>query len=76
MKLRVQLGLNIQEIRRSRGLSQEDLAHIAEINRGYIGKIENAKHAASVDMVERIAKALEVEPMMLFKPRSGPRTCS
>jgi len=71
MKLRVQLGLNIQEIRRSRGLSQEDLAHNAEINRGYIGKIENAKHAASVDMVERIAKALEVEPMMLFKPRPG-----
>jgi len=50
-------------------MSQEDLAHFAEINRGYIGKIENAKHAASVDMIEKISRALEVEPMQLFKPR-------
>ncbi|MEE4209161.1 MAG: helix-turn-helix transcriptional regulator [Parvularcula sp.] len=70
MKLREQLGLNIQEVRRAQGMSQEDLAHLAEINRGYIGKIENAKHAATVDMIERISSALEVEPMLLFKPRN------
>jgi len=70
MKLRIQLGLNIQEVRRSRGFSQETLAHRADIDRGYIGKIENAKHAVTVDMIEAIAKALDVEPMELFKSRS------
>lgn len=70
MKLRIQLGLNIQEVRRSRGFSQETLAHRADIDRGYIGKIENAKHAVSVDMIEAIAEALEIEPMELLKPRS------
>lgn len=70
MKLRIQLGLNIQEVRRSRGLSQEDLAHRASIDRGYIGKIENAKHAASVDTIDAIAKALDIEPMELLKPRA------
>lgn len=57
MKLREQLGLNIQEARRSREISQEDLAHRANIDRGYIGKIE------------AIAKALEIEPMELLKRR-------
>lgn len=69
MKLRVQLGLNIQEARRSRGFSQEALAHRADIDRGYIGKIENAKHAASIDMVEAIAEALGVEARDLLNPR-------
>lgn len=69
MKLRVQLGLNIQEARRSRGFSQETLAHRADIDRGYIGKIENAKHAASIDMVEAIAEALGIEARDLLNPR-------
>ena len=69
MKLRIQLGLNIQEARRSKGFSQETLAHRADIDRGYIGKIENAKHAASIDMVEAIAEALGVEARDLLNPR-------
>ena len=69
MKLRIQLGLNIQEARRSKGFSQETLAHRADIDRGYIGKIENAKHAASIDMVEAIAEALGIEAQELLKPR-------
>ena len=69
MKLRVQLGLNIQEARRTRGFSQETLAHRADIDRGYIGKIENAKHATSIDMVEAIAEALGVEARDLLNPR-------
>ena len=70
MKLRIQLGLNIQEARRSEGFSQETLAHRAGIDRGYIGKIENAKHAATIDMIESIAEALKIEPQELLKPRN------
>ena len=70
MKLRIELGLNIQEARRSRGFSQETLAHLADIDRGYIGKIENAKHAATIDMVEAIADALGIEARNLLNPRS------
>jgi transcriptional regulator with XRE-family HTH domain len=64
MKLRIQLGLNIQEARRSKGFSQETLAHRADI-----GKIENAKHAATIDMIEAIARALDIEAQELLKPR-------
>jgi transcriptional regulator with XRE-family HTH domain len=70
MKLRIELGLNIQEARRSKGFSQETLADLADIDRGYIGKIENAKHAATIDMVEAIADALGIEARNLLNPRS------
>ena len=69
VKPRVQLGLNIQEARRSKGFSQKTLAHRAGIDRGYIGKIENTKHAASIDMVEAIAEALGIEARDLLYPR-------
>ena len=70
MKLRHQVGLNIQKLRRERGISQEDLALMAKVNRGYMGKLENAKNSASLDMVERIATALNVVPSWLLVCRS------
>ena len=69
MKLRDRVALNIQDLRRSRGLSQEELAHRADVSRGYMGKIENARFAASLDLLERIARALNVDPVELFAKR-------
>lgn len=66
MKLRDQVGLNIQNLRRERGISQEDLALMAKVNRGYMGKLENAKYSASLDMIEKISRALNVEPSVLL----------
>ena len=70
MKLRDRVALNIQDLRRARGLSQEELALRAGVNRGYMGKLENAKYAASLDMLEKIAKALSVDPSALVAPRN------
>lgn len=69
MNLRTRVALNIQDLRRSRGLSQEDLANQAEVSRGHMGKIENARFAASLDLLERIAGALSVDPSALFAER-------
>ena len=69
MNLRDRVALNIQELRRARGLSQEELAHRADVSRGYMGKVENAKFSASLDLLERIAKALNVDPEVLFARR-------
>jgi len=66
MKLRDQVGINIQKLRRERGISQEDLALMAKVNRGYMGKLENAKYSASLDMIEKISGALNVEPSALL----------
>ena len=50
-------------------MSQEELALQANVNRGYMGKIENARYSPSVDILERIAEALEIDPADLFVER-------
>ena len=69
MKLREQVGLNIRNLRNSRGLSQEKLALAADLDRSYISEFELAKYSASIDVLERIAHALEVDPKELFNER-------
>ncbi|MDP7151244.1 anaerobic benzoate catabolism transcriptional regulator [Pelagimonas phthalicica] len=70
MNLRDRVALNTQDLRRVRGLSQEELALRAGVNRGYMGKLENSKYAVSVDILEKIAKALSVDPSALVAPRN------
>ena len=69
MKLRERVGLNVRNLRNSRGLSQEQLALAAEGDRSYISEIELAKFSASIDILEQIALALEVDPQELFNKR-------
>jgi transcriptional regulator with XRE-family HTH domain len=60
---------NIRRIRRERGLSQEELASLVNINRNYIGMIERQENSPTVSMVERIARALNIEPTRLFEEK-------
>jgi transcriptional regulator with XRE-family HTH domain len=69
MKLRDRVGLNVRNLRNSKGLSQEQLALAAEVDRSYISEIELAKNSASIDVLERIADALDVDPKELFNER-------
>lgn len=69
MTLRERFGLNFQDLRREHGFSQESFANETGIDRGYISDLDNAKFAASLDMVERIADGLGVDPSVLLKPR-------
>lgn len=70
MDLRERLSFNIQRLRRERGLSQEALVFRAGINRGYMNDIENCKSAATIDKIETIARALDVDPAELLAPRA------
>jgi len=65
---RIVLGRNIREWRRKRGLSQEALANEAGIHRTYLPKIEAGKVNVSVDTIDKIARALHVDPQKLFTP--------
>lgn len=69
MKLRERVGLNVRNLRSSRGFSQEQLALAADVDRSYISEIELAKNSASIDVLERIADALSVDPKELFNER-------
>lgn len=50
-------------------MSQEDLAHTAGIDRSYISELELGRSAASVDMIEKIAIAFDVDPQELLSKR-------
>lgn len=63
------LGLNIAYYRKQRGLTQEQLAEKAGIERSRVSKTEIAWVGTSLDMIFMIADALEVEPYKLFMER-------
>lgn len=57
---------NVREYRKTRGLSQEGLADLANLHRTYISAVERERRNISIDNIERIAKALDIEPYCLF----------
>lgn len=59
-RLRGVLARNLRRLRRARGLSQEELAARAGLNRNYVGMIEREENAATVDVLERLAEVLGV----------------
>lgn len=56
----VNFGQKVREIRKEKGLSQEELAHKADLHRTYIGMIERAEKNITLLNIEKIANALEV----------------
>ena len=68
MTLRRIVARNLKRLRQERGLSQEELADLAGLNRNYVGMIERQENAATVDTLEALAKALQVEPVQLLEP--------
>lgn len=69
MNLRTRVALNIKDERRRQGISQEELAHRAGVSRAYLGRLENCKFSATLDLVEKIAKGLKIDPGKLMLPR-------
>lgn len=60
MEIRDVLAHNLKRLRAERGLSQEDLAERAEIDRTYVSSLERSVYAAGIDVVDRLARALGV----------------
>lgn len=69
MKLRRLVAKNLRRLRRKGGLTQEELADRAGLNRNYIGMIEREENAPTVDALEQIAEALHIDPVALFEER-------
>jgi transcriptional regulator with XRE-family HTH domain len=71
MKLRAIVARNLRIMRKQNGLTQEELAFQARINRNYVGQIEREEKSPTVDVVEKLALAIGVKPADLFiqKPR-------
>ncbi len=66
------ISRNVVRYRRQLGLTQEELAYKAEIDRTYIGYIENARQNISIEKLCAIAKALKVNVADLLKREIEP----
>lgn len=66
MKLREIFATNLRRMRHASGLSQEELAHRAGLNRNYVGLLERAANSPTLDTVERLAEELVVDPARFF----------
>jgi transcriptional regulator with XRE-family HTH domain len=65
------VGANIRRQRKARGASQEQLAADAKIAMRHLGFIERGQINASIEVIGRIADALDISPGKLFEPLRG-----
>jgi transcriptional regulator with XRE-family HTH domain len=73
MDIREVFARNLRQLRQEKGLSQEALAHEAGVDRTYISALERSAYSASITMVERLAKVLDVEVHVLLQRPSRSR---
>lgn len=67
MNLREVMATNLRRLRSERGLSQEELADRADLNRNYVGMLEREENAATLDTLEKLADVLGVDPSDLLR---------
>ncbi|NKW81779.1 helix-turn-helix transcriptional regulator [Ochrobactrum pecoris] len=67
MSLRERVARNLRRLRHDRSMSQEELAYRAKINRNYVGMLEREEYAVSIDTLEKLSIALDVDPVEFFR---------
>jgi len=66
MNIREILAINLRRLRHQRGLSQEELAHQAKVDRTYIGALERSVYAAGIDVVDRGLRAFLASKLLIL----------
>ncbi len=66
MKLKKSVGRRIKEIRKKKGLSQEKLAELVDIEQNTLSCIETGNNFCTAETLEKIINALEIDPAELF----------
>jgi len=64
----MQFGGRIRELRRARGLSQEQLAERAGLHRNYVGGIERGERNVAIVGIAKLAAGLDTTLAELFAP--------
>jgi transcriptional regulator with XRE-family HTH domain len=61
--LRIRLGAALQKHRVQRGLTQAELAEFADLSLKYVGEIERGEANTTLEVLERLAAAVQWNPM-------------
>ncbi len=66
MDIKLLVGKRVKELRNKLGVSQEELADLAGLDRTYITSVECGKRNISIVNIEKLAKALKVSLSEFF----------
>lgn len=66
MKIQEKLGKRIKQIRELKGLTQEDFEEVSGINARYLSALERGQKNVTVQILEKVAKTLNIEVLDLF----------
>lgn len=66
MDIKQKVGQRIRELRKKLDLSQEALAYEAEVDRTYVTDVENGRRNVSLEILEKLIKALKVSVFEFF----------
>jgi transcriptional regulator with XRE-family HTH domain len=67
MDLRQVFAANLRRLRHAKGISQENLAYEAGVNRTYMSKLEKGGSYPGLEIIGKLAVTLDVEPAELLK---------
>ena len=70
MDLRHRFATNLRRIRHNRGISQENLAYEAGVDRAYVSRIERAVTYVGLEIIGKFAEVLKVDPVEFFTASS------
>jgi transcriptional regulator with XRE-family HTH domain len=73
-----QLAENVKRVRAERGLTQEAVAHLGELELSDVGRVERAERDPGIRVLSRIAYGLDIPPAELLRgvswsPEKHPR---
>ena len=66
------VGRNISRLRYERGITQEKLCELADVDRAYYQRVESGKRNMTIDYLERMRKALKCRWADLFQGLDQP----
>jgi transcriptional regulator with XRE-family HTH domain len=66
MDLTSTVAANLRRLRNAKGITQEELAERAGINRNYVGMIERETNSPTIKVLEKLARALGADPQAFF----------
>ena len=69
MNIKQKVGQRIKELRKHLELSQEGLGYKAEVDRTYVTDVENGRRNVSLEILERLIKALNVSFTEFFSSK-------
>ncbi len=64
-------GHRVKRLRDALTLTQPELARRASLSRGYLARLELGMQSPTLEVIERLARALHVKPGQLFEDEPG-----